>query len=54
MVEMLVFKAGSAGNFRNINVRKTELILFSREYYTLSVLENNVKNLCAYYNSAAW
>jgi hypothetical protein len=28
MVETLVFKAASAGNFHNINVRKTELIYF--------------------------
>jgi hypothetical protein len=29
MVEMLVIKAASAGNFHSINVRKTELIYFS-------------------------
>jgi hypothetical protein len=28
MVETLVFKAANAGNFYNINVRKTELIYF--------------------------
>jgi len=28
MVETLVFKAASAGNFHNINLRKTKLIYF--------------------------